>query len=218
MNANNSNTDFEIPPEEDEPVQSMDQLSDGLNVMFVRSGATDLDDQGRITGSLDLPLSELGADQTRKLAAELDKFDVDIIFSSPSIASQQTAQEISRDGKVKIRVEESLSNLDHGLWHGKSIAELKENQPKLYKQWQEQPETVCPPDGETVDQAKKRLNKFLKKLKKKFKTGLVALVVSEPLACIIRAELTQVEISELWQVEAKCGHWNIVPVPIDALV
>ncbi len=52
--------------------------------------------------------------------------------------------------KLKPKTLERLQNLDHGLWQGMLIEEVKRKQPKVYKQWQEQPENVCPPEGEML--------------------------------------------------------------------
>ena len=37
------------------------------------------------------------------------------------------------------------------------VSDVKAKQPKVYRQWQEQPETVCPPQGETLGDAEERL-------------------------------------------------------------
>ena len=42
--------------------------------------------------------------------------------------------------------------MNHGLWQGMIIDEVKRKQPKVYKQWQEHPENVCPPEGEMLAQ------------------------------------------------------------------
>ena len=80
---------------------------------------------------------------------------------------------------------DKLQNLDHGLWQGMLVSDVKTKQPKVYRQWQEQPETVCPPQGETLCTAKQRVQAALAKLLKKHKAdGLVAIVVPEPLASV----------------------------------
>ena len=160
-----------------------------LNFLLVRAGSTDLDDQGRITGSLDMPLSPTGEQEARATAVEMDSFEIDAILSASCLAAQQTAQLLSRNGEIRVRVEESWVNLNHGLWHGKSIDELKEMQPKLYRQWQENPESVCPPGGETVDNVRSRVKNVLKRIGKKFNGGTVAIVAPEPLFSIIRSEI-----------------------------
>ncbi len=47
-----------------------------------------------------------------------------------------------------------MQNLNLGLWQGMQVAEVRHKQPKVYRQWQEQPENVCPPDGEMIEQGR----------------------------------------------------------------
>ena len=121
-----------------------------LQILLVQAGSTDLDKQGRITGALDIPLSEEGVREANDAADDLMRYDIDVIYSASCLAAKQTAERLSQKNNIKVRVEESWTNLDHGLWHGKSIEELKEMQPKLYRQWSESPESVCPPGWRDV--------------------------------------------------------------------
>ena len=190
---------------------------DSLQILLVRPGATELDEQGRIRGSLSIPLSETGETQARETAERLFDYRVQVIYSSPCLAAQQTAQQLSHDGKIKIKVEQNLMNLDHGLWHGKLIEELKETQPKMFKQWQEHPERVCPPNGETIEQVRNRVTTLLKKVRRKHKKGIVLFVVPEPILSVIRSELERIELDDLWQIDSRCGDWLAVNLAADAL-
>ena len=183
-----------------------------LKFVLVRAGSTDLDNQGRILGSLDLPLSETGEQEVRATAEELGELEISAIYSSASLAARQTASQLSRRGEIKVRVDEKLTNLDHGLWHGKSLDELKETQPKLYRQWKEQPQAVHPPEGESVEAVRKRVANLLKKINKRFKSGVVVIVAPDPLLSIIRCELESKPFPNQANEPTKCGGWNLVEV------
>ncbi len=186
-----------------------------LQIILVRPGATDLDSQGRIKGSLDIPLNSNGNQQVRKTADELDQVTIDVIYTAPCLSAQQTAEQLSRDGKIKIKVLDDLRNLDRGLWHGKTIEELKDSQPKVYRQWQEHPETVCPPGGETLEQVRKRLSRALRKLQRRYKSGKIAVVIPEPAASVLRSSLDNGDIGDLWKAECRCGDWEAIDVTSD---
>ncbi len=181
-----------------------------LKFILVRSGSTDLDNQGRILGSLDLPLSQSGEVEVQTTADELEGKDIKVIISSACLAAQQTAHQLSRDGAVKVRVNEKMKNLDHGLWHGKKIDELKQTQPKLYRKWLEHPDSVHPPEGETVEAVRQRVAALLKKIRRKYKDGTVVIVAPDPLLSIIRCEVEAKPFPNLDQSPTKCGGWEMV--------
>jgi probable phosphoglycerate mutase len=105
-----------------------------------------------------------------------------------------------------------LRNLNHGLWQGKLIDEVRTTQRKVYRQWQEQPLTVCPPEGETLESARQRVQQAVDKVLKKHKSGVIAVVVSEPMATLVRCYLSHCQLGDLWQAETSCGSWEMIDV------
>jgi broad specificity phosphatase PhoE len=188
-----------------------------LRVILVLPGATDLDSQGRIKGSLDLPMNANGNEQARQAASALSAEPIDVVYCSPCLSAQQTAEQLSREGQIRIRVVDDLRNLDRGLWHGRLIEELKESQPRVYRQWQEQPETVCPPGGETLERAQKRVEKVIRKIRKRHKKGTIAIVVPEPLASVVRSHLEQADMGDLWKAECRCGSWETIDLASESM-
>ena len=179
-----------------------------LRIILVRAGSTELDDQGRISGCLDMPLSETGIREATEIAVELDSLGIDMIYSAKCLAAQQTAKQLSDNGSIKVRVQEPWANLDHGLWHGKSLEELKETQPKLFRQWNENPESICPPGGETIEAVRNRISASLSKLRRKWKTGTVAIVAPEPLFSIFRSLIQSSELRNLFEDKSESNRWE----------
>lgn len=178
--------------------------------LVIRPGSTDFDEQGRIKGTLDIPLSDAGTVQVNRIVAELHEQPINVVYASPSKSAEQTAKAIAADHKLKVKELEELQNLDHGLWHGKLIDEVRQSQPKVFRQLQDHPETVCPPEGEPVGVAMDRVKGLLDRLRKKHRTGVVALVVPEPLASLVYSTLNCCEVGDLWKVECQAGHWQLV--------
>ena len=90
--------------------------------------------------------------------------------------------------------------------------EVRHSHPKVYRQLQEHPETVCPPEGEPLGVAFDRVKAALERLLKKQRTGTIALVVPEPLYCLVRSLLEDAEVGDLWKAECEEGGWHAIDV------
>jgi probable phosphoglycerate mutase len=183
-----------------------------VRVLLIRPGATEYDQQGRVQGTLDVPLCEDGRQEVAKMVEELRDQPVTAIYASPCQSAEQTAEALGAALNLKTKTIDKLQNLDHGLWQGMLVDEVKTKQPRVYRQWQEQPETVCPPQGETLAIARQRVQAALTKLFKKHKDGLLAIVTPEPLASVVRNVLSQGEWGDLWQCAHSKVRWHFIDV------
>jgi broad specificity phosphatase PhoE len=75
---------------------------------------------------------------------------------------------------------------------------------------------VCPPEGETLHDARARLRPILQRLSRKHKQAAVALVVPEPLATLLHGLLTDQEVSRLWPTSKAGGasSWESLPLAV----
>ncbi|MEM6654713.1 MAG: histidine phosphatase family protein [Planctomycetota bacterium] len=182
-------------------------------LLLIRPGVTEYDQQGRIQGTLDIPLSEDGRVQAESLADTVRQAAVEAVYASPCQSAQQTAKLLAAAADVKLKSVEKLQNLDYGLWQGMLVDDVKTKQPKVYRQWQEQPETVCPPQGETVTIAKQRVTEALKKIVKRHKPeSAIAVVAPEPVASLIRHVLLQEDLGDFWNAADGCGSVEVLEV------
>ena len=181
-----------------------------LRIILIRPGSTEFDEQRRIKGTLDIPLSETGSTQVARIVEQTHAISLDHVYTSPCRCAQQTAAALAADHKLRAKTLEEFQNLDHGLWHGKLIEEVRQTQPKVYKQLVEHPETVCPPGGEPIGDAIHRINEALTKLIKKHRAGVIALVVPEPVASMVLGMLDQEQTGDLWKSECECGNWEVI--------
>lgn len=183
-----------------------------LRILIVRPGSTDFDEQRRIKGCLNIPLSERGRHQVAQVVTELSDEAIRVVYSGPCQSAVETAGVLAQAHQAQVKELADLQNLNHGLWHGKLIEEVRKGQPKVYRQWQDHPETVCPPEGETWQSAKRRARKVLQKIARKHATGTVAVVANEPLASLLTCLLNDTCMQDVWQAECDCGGWESVEV------
>ncbi|HLA86032.1 MAG TPA: histidine phosphatase family protein, partial [Thermoguttaceae bacterium] len=142
-------------------------------IVLVRPGATDYDQQQRVQGDLDVPLCPMGNAEVAKLVDELSRMPIEVVYAPPSEPSLQTARALAESLDVKCKKLDRMTNLNYGLWQGMRVEEIRRKYPRAYRQWQEQPDNVQPPAGETVEQATQRIESTMAKLLKKHKEEMI---------------------------------------------
>jgi broad specificity phosphatase PhoE len=184
-----------------------------VQIVLIRPGSTDYDVQERILGSLDIPLNEQGLAEVAATVEQLRDKGMEMIFAPVSQPSLQTAQVIAKALKIKLKKIERLENLNQGLWQGMLVEDVRHKQPKVYRQWQEQPENVCPPEGEMLGDADERVRNAIVKLLKRRKEGVIGLVLPEPLLSLARRFITHGALGDLWK--APNGHGRVEVLQVD---
>ncbi len=181
-------------------------------IVLIRPGCTDYDDQERIQGALDVPLNERGRAEAERLVGELSGLGIEIVFAAPGQPSLATAEVIAAGLDVRFKKVGRLGNLDLGLWQGMPVNEVRKKQPKVYRQWQETPECICPPEGEMLGDAKDRVRTAMSRLVKRNRDAVVGLVVPEPLASLVAGVLVDRKRGDLWKALGKHGQWEVFKV------
>lgn len=180
--------------------------------MVIRSGATDYDLQGRIRGNLDLPLAPEGEAEAARAAARLASDPPVAIYASADEPAAATAQIIGRGCGLRPRELRGLDNVDMGLWQGRLVDEIHETQPRLHRQWQDNPWSVAPPEGELLEEACERLEAALERVFKRHPSGTIAVVVPRPVDAIVAWLVAGRSMGDLWQFEAAAELVDLIPV------
>lgn len=189
-----------------------------LQIVLIRPGSTDYDVQQRIQGDLDIPLNDQGTAEAAETAEHLRDKAIEVLYSPVSQPSLQTAGIITEALGIKLKKINRLESLNQGLWQGMLVEEVRHKQPKVYRQWQEQPENVCPPEGEMLSAADARVRVALVKLLKRYKEGVIGLVLPEPLLSLARRFITRGELGDLWKAPNGHGRFEILSVDPDEVL
>ncbi len=162
-----------------------------IQVILIRPGATAYDEQDRVQGVLDVPLSDRGKAEVAALIDRLSGIELSALYCGPGESVSRTAEGVGRVSGLRPRRVEELRNLDQGLWQGLQREEIKRRNLKLFRQWLDDPRTICPPRGETVEDALDRVKAALKPLLRRHRGETIGLVAGEPIASIISCYLKQ---------------------------
>jgi len=189
--------------------------------LLIRTGATLYDEQDRVQGVLDLPLSENGLAEVHRLAEQLagspHEQALSALYCGPGESTTRTAEILGKVLGLRPKRVDELRNLDQGLWQGLQIEEIRRRNNKLFRQWIEDPRTICPPQGETVELATDRVKSALKPLIRRHHDGeRFGLVVAEPLARLVSCYLRGDPRPQLDEQLPCCG-WERIDIPPELL-
>lgn len=157
-------------------------------VFVVRSGDTDWDREGRLAGGSDLPLSDAARGE---LTATIDRLaglsapppSGARVLSGPDEAAMTTAEAIVERFDGSTKAIDEMHEVGLGLWEGSLRTELEGRCPTAFRKWVDEPWSVTPPEGESLEDAARRLRKRVIKALEKQKAGVEAVVlVLRPMA------------------------------------
>ena len=103
-----------------------------MKVILVRQGKTTWDEEERLQGTIEVPLSERGRKETATLARRLERFKPKRVFCGSGQTQVETARILARTIHCRVRRYCKLNALDYGLWQGMLLDELKERYPRTY--------------------------------------------------------------------------------------
>lgn len=183
------------------------------SVVLIRPCCTDFDEQNRVQGRLNLPLNSRGEAQLQALAEQLQHAPMEVIYTSGCEQARSTAAALGECLGMTVKELDGLQNLDQGLWQGLQVEDLRRKHPKVFRQWQESPESICPPNGETVEEALERIRRALEK---PLRRGIpFSVVAPEPLAELIASFITGRKIDlghSLCSEQRPVPRWEMLTV------
>ena len=111
----------------------------GLRLVLWRHGLTAYNVEGRMQGSVDVGLNDLGHWQARTAAASLaERYEVDAIVSSDLRRARETAEYLARVTGLPVTTDERLRERHFGDWEGLTRTEISQRWPDEFRRWWEQ--------------------------------------------------------------------------------
>jgi probable phosphoglycerate mutase len=137
-------------------------------IYLLRHGQTSFNAEGRIQGSIDVPLNARGRAQAQRNGGVLneligDKGRFDFI-ASPLLRTRET-MEIARSAMglspEDYRTDDRLQEVRFGAWGGMTMTEIAERDPENYRRRQADIWNVAPPEGECFRDLHERVMDWL---------------------------------------------------------
>jgi len=133
-------------------------------------------------------LTDYGRKQIKKTAENLKKEKIDLIFSSDTLRTKETAGIVAKELGLRVSYDERLRDVNWGIYQEKSAFQAWAcyKNPKLrFKK--------APPEGESWEDCQKRMLDFLREIDKKYE-GKKILIISHG--------------DPLWLLEGWARGWN----------
>jgi broad specificity phosphatase PhoE len=124
--------------------------SNPVPLFIARHGETVDNANGLILGRRDPPLSEIGREQSARLAQQAAALGLVALWCSPLLRARQTAAVVAEAIGVAATILDNLIESDRGAWEGQSVAGIAELSPGLHAAFEAGAEDFAFPAGESL--------------------------------------------------------------------
>jgi len=132
-------------------------------IFLVRHGTTAYNEEDRLQGRIDNPLSEKGLAESGLLADALAGIPFSAVFSSPMQRAQTTAAILNKKRGLTVTTLAGLVEIDLGSWEGRIYGQVQLDDPDFYQRWLAD-EALPIPEGESFIQVYQRLEAPLREI------------------------------------------------------
>jgi len=145
-------------------------------IYYIRHGETAWNAEGRLQGTLDIPLNDLGRQQAAHAGNILaDLFARDgrdtssLTFVASPLGRARSTMELVR-GKLKLpaadyALDDRLREIGYGQWEGSTLPQMQLSDPELFAKRQAEKWTVSPPGGESYASVQIRVRDWYDQLR-----------------------------------------------------
>lgn len=133
-------------------------------VVLARHGRTEWHHGNRYTGSSDLPVDEVGAQQALLLRDWALGFKPDALWSSPMLRARQTVTPTAEALGLEVVADGRLREVDFGSAEGRTLGEIAVESPVVAKAFEADPVGGHFPGGEDPAEAAERVHEVFHEL------------------------------------------------------
>ncbi|MBE9565298.1 MAG: histidine phosphatase family protein, partial [Proteobacteria bacterium] len=127
----------------------MEDRSRDATIILVRHGQTVWNAEHRFQGQKDSPLTELGREQTRRVAARLAHTHIDAVYSSDISRARETAESVIAGRNLSVEPREDLRERGYGVLEGQTLEEVAATAGAWFLGWEADRIHKSPPAGES---------------------------------------------------------------------
>jgi len=145
-------------------------------VILIRHGETVWNQQRRMQGHSDSPLSEIGVRQAQLLGRHLKQIAFSALYSSDSGRAQHTARSVAGFTGHDVILEPRLRERHFGVFEGLTGKEIEANFPTDYARFKSRDQAHVIPGGESASQFRARVAACFDEIARRHNGDLVVVI------------------------------------------
>jgi len=157
-------------------------------------------------GSTDLPLSDTGWQQMRRVSESFERFDA--IATSPLQRCRLFAEELAGRQKTGLSTLENMREMDFGAWENRSFDELETEYGALLHRFWQSPVGIQPPDGELFESFSQRVIAGWDSWTASDAGARRLLVAHGGVIRVLLAHVLDMPMSALWRLHLPYASWS----------
>ncbi|MEC0228356.1 histidine phosphatase family protein [Paenibacillus alba] len=165
---------------------------------LIRHGETQWNEERRMQGHLDSPLTAKGQQQATWLSNALQDVHFDRLCASSSGRALQTATIVKGTRDMDIHTSDDWREMNLGSWEGRISSEIEELDPDNFHAFWHAPQMYKTSKGESFEDLQRRVIPAIERLVEEHAGQTIALVSHSVTLKIIMAYLEQKSLAELW--------------------
>jgi len=189
-------------------------------VYLIRHGETEGADSRRYKGHIDVPLSENGIEQIKRVAMYLSQntelriqnADLTAVYTSDLSRAIKSAEIIAGPYGLKPVVVEGLKERSFGVWEGMSFDEIKEKWPEAFNAWAANPLKFSPMGGESTIAVRDRVIKAFEEIMRKHNGENIAIVSHGGVIRVLLCEMLGMPLENIFRIEQSFAALNVIEI------
>lgn len=181
-------------------------------IHLIRHGETEDADSRRYKGHIDVPLSDIGKEQIKRLSKYMSTAvsGCEAVYCSDLSRALKSAEIIAEPFRLEPVIMEFLRERNFGVWEGMTFDEIKGKYNDAFNAWAENPLEFGPVGGESTIEVRDRIMPAFNVIADKHRGQKIAIVSHGGVIRIILCELLGIPLENIFRIEQDFAALNVI--------
>lgn len=179
-------------------------------IILVRHGETIWNQELRYQGHRDIPLSENGREQAKKLSDRLAGEKIDAFYASDLSRALETAHIVARPHCLEVLPVPELRETNFGQWEGLTYNDIITAYDEEMKSWRENPLVNRIPGGETLKEVADRCMIGINRIISAHQGQTVLVAVHGGTIRVVVSSVLGLDLNNYWKIKQDNVAINVI--------